>query len=75
MGIKRPVGVTSESVSRTQVFPRGMALPRKTKAMKIILQLIAEYAEGQCGLCEAPLLAHWGYCPSCGQAIDWDTEK
>lgn len=70
--MKRPIEVTSESTSRTQVFPRGAALPRKTKAMKVILDLLSEYAEGECGICEAPLLAHWAYCPSCGQAIDWD---
>ncbi len=75
MTIKRPVKVNSESASRAQVFPRGIALSKKTKAMKIILDLVAEYAEGQCGVCEAPLLAHWGYCPSCGQAIDWSTEQ
>jgi len=71
VAVKRPVKVTSESASLTQVFPRGWALTRKTKAMKVILELIAEYAEGLCGVCEAPLLGHWGYCPSCGQAIDW----
>ena len=75
MGIKRPVTVGSDSVSMGRVFPRGVSLPRKTKAMKIVLELVDEYAEGQCGVCEAPLLAHWGYCPSCGQAIDWNTEQ
>ncbi len=75
MAIKRPIAVNSESASRAQVFPRGIALPRKAKAMLELLQQIAEQAEGQCGVCEAPLLAHWGYCPSCGQAIDWSTEQ
>ena len=75
MTIKRPVKVTSESTSRAQVFPRGVALPRKAKGMMVLLRQIAEQADGECGVCEAPLLAHWGYCPSCGQAIDWSTEQ
>ena len=74
MGIKRPVTVGSDSVSMGQVFPRGVALPRKTEAMKVVLTLVAEMAEGSCGVCEAPLLAHWGWCPSCGQAIDWSKD-
>jgi hypothetical protein len=70
--MKRPVAVSSDSVARGQVFPRGVSIPRKTKAMQLLLQAIAERAEAACGICEAPLLAHWGYCPSCGQAIDWE---
>ncbi len=69
--MKRPIAVESGTVSRTQVFPRGMALPKKAELQMILLRMMAEHAEGQCGVCENPLLAHWAYCPSCGQAIDW----
>ena len=75
MAIKRPADVTSGNVSRTQVFPRGMALPKKAELQMVLLRMMAEQADGQCGVCEGPLLAHWKYCPDCGQAIDWSTEQ
>ena len=73
--IKRPVAVTSATASRQSVFPRGMALPHKAELQMTLLRMMAEQSEGKCGVCEEPLLAHWRYCPSCGQAIDWDTDS
>lgn len=71
MSLLKPFKVDSSSAGQARIYPRGVALPRKARLDLILLQMIGERAEGQCGVCEQPLLRSWKYCPSCGTAIDW----
>ena len=56
---------------KARVSSRGQPLPGKREDDQVVLAAIADAAVGQCGVCTAPLLEWWGWCPSCGTEIQW----
>ena len=56
------------------VSSRGRSLPRKRPDDQVVAALLQDAAAGTCGICEAPLLGWWGWCPSCGTEIRWSEQ-